>query len=134
MPPPKFELVDQLEDQPFVVVTRETDGANVAITQAGTSTISYTMFVLSSGVITSGPTSLTVASVVFDSYQTGGVWVDKNGDAIDATGYNFKHTLAGSLFPTAGQVLRLEHVYTPASGNAFTFAMYNFTVINRHTS
>ena len=133
MPPPRNKIKTVREDNPFVIVTRETDGDNVAITQSGMSTITYMVFLVSDGSTQVSQTSLTIANVVFDTYQTGGVWVDDNGDPEDTTGYNFKHTLPGSVFPTAGQVLQVEHVFTPASGNAFTSAFYRITVIERKT-
>jgi len=62
------------------------------ITQAALASVSRSVF-HGSTTPTSGPTSLTVANVVYDTLQE---W-DK-----DATGYNFAETLDNSLFTEAG--------------------------------
>ena len=136
MPDPIFKEVFVLEDNPLVIVSRETDGDGTDITQAGISTITYSLFLISTGATRADATDLTVASVVFDTLQETSSptrWLDGKGNAIDATGYNFRHTLAGTLFPTAGEILQLEHFFTPASGNAFTTGLFKITVVERLT-
>ena len=61
---------------------------------------------------TAGPTSLTVASVVFDTLQTGGLW------EVDEDGYNFLYEVANSAFNDEG-VFRVEARFTPVSGQSF---------------
>ncbi len=137
MPDPVFKEITVLEDNPLVIMSRETDGDGTNITQSGISTITYSLFLISSGATRAAAVSLTISGVVFDSLQETSSptrWLDGKGNAIDATGYNFRHTLAGSLFPTAGEVLQLEHLFTPASGNAFTAALYKIAVVGQLTS
>jgi hypothetical protein len=57
--------------------------------------------------------SIEVASLIFDTLQTGGGW------EVDETGYNFKHVLdvsANQAFSVAGRSYRIVFELTPAAG------------------
>lgn len=93
------------------------------ITQATVSTISYTIYRLTRSqpqsrepVSQHTNISCTVASVVFDTLQTGTIWGSK-----DTTGYNFAHqpSVAGSVFDKIGTDQYLvEYTITPSSGQS----------------
>lgn len=51
--------------------------------------------------------SLTVSSVVFDTMQTDGRWVE------DDTGYNFRHTIAQTVLTAQGGYV-IEYTFTTA--------------------
>jgi hypothetical protein len=66
--------------------------------------------------ITPAPT-VSVASVILNTPVTDGtIW-----DA-DTTGYNFLHDLAGSYFPTGGNVYQVEYYFT-LTGGVTTFGV-----------
>ena len=92
-----------------------------AITQASVSSITYKVFDLSSGTppdqVTSG--TLTVSSVVFDTYQTDARWTK------DSTGYNFRWDAPASAFPS-WSVYQIEIKFTPSSGETF-FLVFKIT-------
>ncbi len=83
------------------------------ITQAQVSSITYTVHEAEGdeALVTSG--SLIVASVVYDTLQTGGMWT------ADLDGYNFFAALPAACFPVAGTRYRVKIVLTPTSGNPF---------------
>lgn len=83
------------------------------ITQAGTLSISCAVYDLHSvtpNVAIATPT-VTVASSVFDTLQTGLDWTR------DATGYNFRHQLADTTFATGNHVYQVEYTFVPTSGD-----------------
>lgn len=88
------------------------------ITQAAISNVDLAVFDLSAD----DPTveiyseALTVSSVVYDTLQTDGVWTY-------SIGYNFKHIISSTAFPTGSHVYVLEYVFTPASGQPFRIQM-----------
>ena len=57
--------------------------------------------------------TLTVADVVFDTYQTDDRW------HADATGYNFRHDIAASVFVTGGHTYQVEYKFTADGGEVF---------------
>lgn len=61
---------------------------------------------------TAGPTAVTVASAVYNTLQTGGLW------EADDTGYNFLYECPNSGFNDEG-VFRVEIRFTPTSGQSF---------------
>lgn len=61
---------------------------------------------------TAGPASVPIASAVFNTLQTGGLWEK------DTTGYNFLHECSNAAFDDEG-VFRIEIRFTPASGQSF---------------
>ena len=109
-----------IEDSAAQVLARVlADG--VAVVQADISAISYSVFdhsALGDPVVGGHDgVALTVADVVFDTLQTDARWTK------DATGYNFRHAIAGTAFPTGGHRYRIEYTFTPISGNAWIVAV-----------
>lgn len=104
-----IERIAILEDSPVTLRDRVVDASGDAIQQADVSSIAYAVRDTAdpSTVVASG--SLTVASVVYDTLQTGG-WT------VDGTGYNFAATLAGSCFPSGDKIYRVEVAFTMVSG------------------
>jgi hypothetical protein len=90
------------------------------ITQAGVSTIKYTIYEMDDG----DPTvrtavdghenvALTVSEIISDTLQTGAIWTE------DATGYNFCHLIdigSSPAFPVAQKRYLVEYLITPVSG------------------
>lgn len=68
------------------------------ITRATTVSISRTIYLASNSAVLSGPTSLVVASTVFDTLQTDYGW------NADVTGYNFRDAILGSALTTVGKI------------------------------
>lgn len=108
--------------QAFTTLARVVGNAGTAITQATISTIVCKVFLESgstpdTAVVT--PT-VTVSSAVFDTLQTDSRWTK------DGTGYNFRFTVPGTSLTVDGGRYRVEYLFTPTSGDAFT-------VIHIHT-
>lgn len=58
--------------------------------------------------------TVTVSSVIIDTPVTDGViWT------ADSTGYNFKHTVAGTYFPNGGRAYEIEYFATLTGGTTF---------------
>ena len=85
-------------------------GAN--ITQASISSIRREIFDRTVPA-TVGTTTLTIATAVFDTLQTGGPW------SKDTTGYNFKDAIGSTNFANGDRRYRVQYKFTPASGAAF---------------
>lgn len=89
----------------------------VAITQADTNTVTYSVFSLDSAgdrSVVSGHdgAALSDSDVVFDTLQTDDRWEE------DDTGYNFRHTInisENAAFASRGEYL-IEYLITPVSG------------------
>lgn len=63
--------------------------------------------------------ALYASDVIFDSLQTDDLWVDDDGNAIDATGYNFRHTIdicPDNAFALAGRNYLVEYRLQPLAG------------------
>lgn len=88
------------------------DASNVltAAVQADFSAITYAVY---SGETSIGTGTLTVSSVIYNSLQTGSIWT------VDSTGFNFKATLAASLFPTGNTTYTVEFKHTLADASVF---------------
>ena len=90
-----------------VLMARIFDSAGVDIQQAGIDTVTYYVYD-ETGTLVGTSSTLTVATVVFDTLQTGAPWTK------DTTGYNFKWTmsptLTGTLLPKAdsSKIYRIE--------------------------
>lgn len=85
------------------------DAANIV--QADIASIARNVFIGST--LNSGPTALTVATVVFDTLQTDARW------SVDSTGYNFRDDVGAAIFAAGSTLYRLEYAFTPASGEVF---------------
>lgn len=123
------------EDGGATFLARVYGNSGSAITQASLSSITCKVFDLDSttpdtAILT--PT-VTIASVVYDTLQTGGLWVDDNGDALDSVGYNFAHAMPATAFPTGGHRYRIEYKLTPASGEVF-WIVFEATATDVRTS
>lgn len=103
-----------------VLMARVVDVNGNEITQSAISAIAYSIYELDpcepdSETVVPGhdDVSLTVADVVFNTLQTGGLWT------VDATGYNFRHEIdvgTNDAFPNAGASYQVRYEFTPTSG------------------
>ncbi len=124
------------EDTPKVIYARITNTADAAITQATLSTLTYRVDRYTSredavncqdGSEVLGAQSLTIASTIFDTLQTGNGW-----PAQDTLGYNFKATIPPTAFPDSedaegnGYWYRVEVWCDPASGDDFLGGVWVF--------
>ena len=111
------------QSTPIVLMDRVKSVADVDVTQASLSTITYTVKKYASqldaegdddatSVITS--TSVTISAAIFDTLQTAAPW----DSTADANGYNFKFTLPAASRPTEGWH-RVQFTFTPATGEAY---------------
>jgi len=100
------------EDTGVTCMSRILGDDAAAITQATTSSIELKTFKNISTTATS-TTALTVANVVFDSYQTDARW------SKDSTGYNFRYAVPSSVFDDGDATYRLEFKFTPTSGSDY---------------
>lgn len=104
------------EDGGATVMARVIGNAGTAITQASLTSIHYSLFDTNGATpetaVVAG-TSLTVSDVVFDTLQTDARWTQ------DATGYNFRHTIAASVLAAPAHLYRAEYKFTPTSGEVF---------------
>ncbi len=97
-----------------ILLARVYGTAGTYLTQATTSSITCAVNDITTGSPVSVITpSIVVASVIFDTLQTGGLWTK------DSTGYNFRHAMAATAFPTAGHVYEVIYTVTPSSGAVF---------------
>ena len=115
------------EDTGITCMSRILGDDASAITQATTSAITLAVF---KNTKTGTPTytaSLTVADVVFDSYQTNARW-DK-----DSTGYNFLSAVIASVFDDGDATYRLEFKFTPTSGSQY-FVIFEIDTVEVFTS
>ena len=64
--------------------------------------------------------TLTVATVVFDAYQTDARW------SVDSTGYNFADVRPAASFPTGGHTYDVEYEFDPTAGDNYfvTFSLF----------
>lgn len=113
------------EDATAVMLARVvgSDADNVA--QADISSIACKVFD-AAGTQIINP-SITVSSVIYDTLQTGDEWT------VDATGYNFRHALPTTAFPTGGAIYTVEYVFTATDGSVFP-VVYRVTALNLFSS
>ena len=104
-----------LEDSSVSLMFRVLGDDAQAITQATIASVTFAAYDLDATTPTSaGSTAtLTVADVVFDTYQTDDRW------HADATGYNFRHDIAASVFVTGGHTYQVEYKFTADGGEVF---------------
>lgn len=99
------------EDASLKVMARIRDIDNALITQASVATIAYRSVEDGTTEIVAS-TSLTVASVVFDTLQT---TADDASWTLDATGYNFMVILPPATFPNGGTTIYVPITFTDGS-------------------
>jgi hypothetical protein len=103
-----------------ILMARIVDAAGANVQQAGLDAIEYSIFELDpcrpdnlTAVAGHDGVSLTVADVIFNALQTGGLWT------VDAIGYNFRHEIDVSTteaFPKAGVQYQVRYELTPTTG------------------
>lgn len=103
-----------------VLMARIVDAAGTNVQQAGIAAIEYSIYELDPcrpdvlvAVAGHDGVSLTVANVIFNSLETGGLWT------VDDVGYNFRHEInvaTSEAFPKAGTHYQVRYELTPASG------------------
>lgn len=114
------------EDTGVTCMSRILGDDAAAITQATTSAIVLNAFKNTSTTPTY-TASLTVADVVFDSYQTDARW------SKDSTGYNFRYAAIASIFDDGDATFRLEFKFTPTSGSVY-FVIFEIDTVEVFTS
>lgn len=101
-------------DSGSTLLARVYGTAGTYLTQATTSSITCAVNDITTGSPVSVITpSIVVASVIFDTLQTGGMWTK------DSTGYNFRHAMPATAFPDAAHVYEVVYTVTPTSGAVF---------------
>ena len=103
------------EDADLVLMARIKGIDRQNILQSTISSIAQKVYDLNSGSQVGVTVALVVADVIFDTLQTDARWTK------DATGYNFRATIAGTYFPNGDTDYRVEILFTPATGSAFPF-------------
>jgi hypothetical protein len=107
--------------------TQMASGRNL-LKQADLSSISISIFDLSSDTPTtavSGPTVLTISSVIFDTLQT--TW------DVDSIGFNFKTDIASTVFSTGDHVYRAIVKWT-TTGSTVAWGRWTGPAIGVQTS
>jgi hypothetical protein len=99
------------EDATAVMLARLLGADGDEVVQADISSIACKVFD-SSGVQIVAP-SIVVSSVIYETLQTGSEWT------VDSLGYNFRHALPTTAFPTGGETYIVEYVFTAADGSVF---------------
>ncbi len=115
-----------------VLMARIVDAAGANVQQAGLAAIEYTIYELDPcrpdqlvAVAGHDGVSLTVANVIFNSLQTGGLWT------VDDVGYNFRHEInvgVSEAFPKAGVQYQVRYELTPTAGQK-TIVRFQLRVI-----
>tara|TARA_R100000655_G_scaffold11743_6_gene27022 strand:+ start:1670 stop:2047 length:378 start_codon:yes stop_codon:yes gene_type:complete len=114
------------EDTGITCMARILGDDAAAITQSTTSAITVAVFKNASTTATY-TASLTVADVVFNSYQTDARW------DLDSTGYNFRYAVISSVFDEGDATYRVEFKFTPTSGSQY-FVVYMVDTVEIFTS
>ena len=103
-----------------VLMARIVDASGAHVQQAGIAAIEYSILELDpcrpddlTVVAGHDGASLTVANVIFNALQTGGLWT------VDEVGYNFRHEIdvsSSEAFPKAGTQYQVRYELTPTTG------------------
>jgi hypothetical protein len=101
-----------VQDSGLTLLARVLGAAGAPVTQASLTSIAYAVQDVTTGVQI-GTGALTIGTVIFDTLQTDAVWVK------DAVGYNFKATLASTLFANGGDLYQIDVKFVPVSGQQF---------------
>lgn len=92
------------------VYSRVTNPAGTAYTQSGLSTISYKLIKLSDESTVTGPTALTISSVVYNTMQA---WPEDSSP--DSTGYNFLHRPSAAHVADENEQYEARYTFTDTS-------------------
>ena len=114
------------EDTGVTCMSRILGDDGAAITQSGTSAITVAVF-KNTNTAATYTASLTVADVVFDSYQTDARW------SKDSTGYNFRYAVVSGVFDDGDATYRIEFKFTPTSGSQY-FVVFEIDTVEVFTS
>lgn len=111
------------EDSGAVLMARVQGEDATNITQAGTTAVTYKVFDADSTTPNTAVATgtLTVADVIFDALQTDARWT------LDSTGYNFRHTMAASVFNDPNHRYEIEYLFDPVSGEDFFVLFHIYT-------
>jgi hypothetical protein len=103
-----------------VLMARIVDAAGANVQQSGVAAIEYSIYELDpcrpdnlTAVAGHDGVALTVANVIYNTLQTGGLWT------LDAVGYNFRHEIdvtTSEAFPKAGVAYQIRYELTPTTG------------------
>lgn len=100
---------------------RAVNSLGISMNQSMISTVTYALYKRATGVVVvAAGTSLTLATVVFNSLQVTDIWTK------DATGYNFRHDAAA--LADGNTWYRYVYTFTPTSGQPFIGV---FDVLNK---
>lgn len=105
------------EDMGALLLARVEDWDGNLLDQAACTGISYKVIDLDNNDEVTGSDDLVVATVVFDSAQSGGNWPYSDG-------YNFKWMCPATCFPTGGHRYVAEVICNPASGEDFPIGVW----------
>jgi hypothetical protein len=100
----------------FMARLQDIDGNNIQ--QADVTSISLTITDLTAG--TTSTPAVAKANVIFDALQTGDEWTT------DATGYNFRHDVSHTEFPSSDRYYLLEYAFDMVAADV------DFTIAFRH--
>jgi hypothetical protein len=103
-----------------ILMARIVDAAGANVQQSGVAAIEYSIYELDpcrpdnlTVVAGHDGVALTVAGVIYNTLQTGGLWT------LDAVGYNFRHEIdvtTSEAFPKAGVEYQIRYELTPTAG------------------
>lgn len=105
------QLIHTQQDSTLLYVARLVDETAAYITQAAVSSIDCIIRDETTG--SDSTISLTVADVIFDTLQTSsipGIW------PYGAPGYNFRHAIPETYFPSADRDYSIQHKIVMATG------------------
>ncbi len=108
---PRTEI---FQGQGLTCISRVIGNNGQAIVRADIQSIACKVISVTGGGTTAATPAIVVASVVFNSLQTGDPrWTG------DTTGYNFLHVIPASAFATPQADYKIQYVFTPATGEPF---------------
>ena len=105
-----------IEDSVAVFLVRIAGVDGVNLTQASLTAVSYAVFDPDGQEILSG--DLVIADVIFDTLQTGDPRWERCCPS-DVEGFNFRHVMPATAFPTGGATNRVEYKFTDTNGYVY---------------
>lgn len=127
MPAPTIHRVSVFEDAGVSLMARVYAADATILVQADLSSITCSVYDVSSPSSAVATPTVTISSVVFDTLQTDARWTE------DSTGYNFRHDLAATVFATPGKIYRVEYKFTQTGGEIF-FLVFEVSVVGVYGS